>query len=112
MFGTLILIGALAIDGDTLRTDDYRIRLWGIDAPEMSEVQGPRSKAMLQRIVDQSGRLVCQVVDEDRYGRTVAQCYTEDLIDIGCLMVALGEAEEWVYYSRGYYRNCEGEGDD
>ena len=112
MFGTLILIGALAIDGDTLIDEGRRVRLWGIDAPEMSEVQGPRSKAMLQRIVDQSGRLVCQVVDEDRYGRTVARCYDEDLIDIGCLMVSLGEAQEWYYYSRGYYRNCEGGGDD
>ena len=111
MFGTLILIGALAIDGDTLIDEGRRVRLWGIDAPEMSEVQGPRSKAMLQRIVDQSGRLVCHAVDEDRYGRAVARCYDEDLIDIGCLMVSLGEAQEWYYYSRGYYRNCEGEGD-
>lgn len=106
MFGTFILVAALAVDGDTLIADGHRIRLWGIDAPEMSEDQGPSSKAMLQRIVDQSGRLVCQVVDVDRYGRSVARCYDEDLIDIGCLMVALGEAEEWVYYSRGHYGDC------
>ena len=106
MFGTIILVGAMAIDGDTLRSDHYRVRLWGIDAPELSEDQGPSSKAMLQRIVDQNGRLVCTVVNQDRYGRTVARCYDEDLIDIGCLMVALGEADEWVYYSRGYYGDC------
>ena len=109
MFGTLILVGALAIDGDTLIDGGRRIRLWGIDAPEMSEDQGPRSKAMLQRIVDQSGRLVCRVVYEDRYGRTIAQCLNDDVIDVACLMVALGEAEEWVFYSHGYYKNCVGE---
>lgn len=33
----LILLAAIAIDGDTLRIDDRRIRLSAIDAPELSQ---------------------------------------------------------------------------
>ena len=107
MFGTIILVGAMAIDGDTLRSDHYRVRLWGIDAPEMSEDQGPRSKVMLQRLVDNSAYLVCYEMGRDRYARIVARCHDDMDIDIGCLMIALGEAEEWRAYSRAYYRGCE-----
>jgi endonuclease YncB( thermonuclease family) len=110
MFGTLILIGALAIDGDTLRAEQGRIRLWGIDAPELREDQGPMSKVMLQRLVDQSQYLACHEMGRDRYGRIVARCLDDMGVDIACLMIAMEQADEWNQYSRGFYRGCYVEG--
>jgi len=107
MLGMLVLVSALAIDGDTLRADEMRIRLWGIDAPEMSEVQGPRSKAVLQNIVDRAGQLTCYEMGRDRYGRIVARCVGPQGYDIGCTMIAARAAEEWQAYSRGYYGECD-----
>lgn len=107
MLGTLVLVGAMAIDGDTLRTEDYRIRLWGIDAPEMSEDRGSRSKAVLQLILDSSMPVTCYEMGRDRYGRIVARCLDAQGYDIGCTMIAARAAEEWQAYSRGYYGGCD-----
>ena len=107
MLGVMVLVGALAVDGDTLRADGMRIRLWGIDAPEMSEVQGPRSKVVLQTILDSSMPLTCYEMGRDRYGRIVARCHDAQGYDIGCTMIAARAAEEWQAYSRGYYGGCD-----
>jgi len=81
------------IDGDTFVTEDgQRVRLWGIDAPEMGSPGGEAAKDMLEALT--AGRtLVCVEKDIDRYGRTVAQCeiwLSEH--DIACLMVERGHA--------------------
>jgi len=107
MLGVLVLVGGLAVDGDTIRSNGMRIRLWGIDAPEMSEVQGPRSKAVLQNIVDRAGQLTCYEMGRDRYGRIVARCHDAQGYDIGCTMIAARAADEWQAYSRGYYGGCD-----
>lgn len=69
-----------AVDGDTLRCGRERIRLLGIDAPEMPGHcrQGRRcvpgdpfaSQASLAKAM--SGTLVIERVGADRYGRTLA----------------------------------------
>lgn len=68
-----------AVDGDTLRCGRERIRLLGIDAPEMPGhcQQGRRcvpgdpfaSRASLARAMN--GSLVIERVGADRYGRTL-----------------------------------------
>src|SRR5689334_7792597 len=78
------LIGqASVVDGDTLEIHGIRIRLWGIDAPESSQLC--RSEDSLQyRCGAQAANeldafvarrpVSCLLVNLDPYGRTVATC--------------------------------------
>jgi micrococcal nuclease len=101
----LALLMALAIDGDTFKADGQRIRLWGIDAPERSDIGGTAATIALQGLLDRG--VTCQAVDTDRYGRTVAMCFLQDGTDIACALVAMGHAEDWPRYSGGRYGGCE-----
>lgn len=103
---TFLLIAYLVIDGDTLRGDGLSVRLWGIDAPEMSEAAGGASRAALDALTGGQA-LTCHVKDVDRYGRTVALCMVPSGEDIACAMVALGHAKDWPKYSNGHYARCE-----
>ncbi|MGE4321780.1 MAG: thermonuclease family protein [Sphingobium sp.] len=69
-------------DGGTIRCGSERIRLLGIDAPELhgcprnrtcAPGSGSASKASLQRLI--RGDLRIERVGKDRYGRTLAQVY-------------------------------------
>lgn len=64
---------ARVTDGDTVvLTDGRRIRLYGIDAPEMHQPQGTEARAFLARLV--GGKEVSVTVRaRDLYGRTVAE---------------------------------------
>ena len=74
---------ARVIDGDTLILNGKRIRLKGIDAPELHQtcrradnrpwLCGRRARAALRALI-RGKRLSCRAVDHDRYGRTVAYC--------------------------------------
>lgn len=96
---------ARVIDGDTLQIDDKRVRLWGIDAPERAQSQGPAAIAYLQRLVS-AANVTCHQLDKDKYGRIVAQC-TVGRDDIGRRLVANGHALDYPRYSRGHYRDAE-----
>ena len=101
----LILSSYSITDGDTLRSGDTRIRLWGIDAPEAKRPGGFAATRHLERLT--AGQvLTCMPVDTDRYGRTVARCALPDGTDIACAMVAAGRARDWPKYSGGYYSEC------
>jgi len=101
----LTILSYTVTDGDTLRANDIGVRLWGIDAPEMSEVGGAAAKRGLRQLTGRD-QLTCNVKDTDRYGRIVAQCYLPDGRDLACELIKVGHAEEWVQYSRGAYRRC------
>ena len=49
-------------------------------------------------------RLKCRRRDIDRYGRIVAQCFTETGEDITAMMIQRGVAREYVRFTGGYYR--------
>jgi micrococcal nuclease len=71
---------AYIVDGDTLRCGDQRIRLLGIDAPEMGACPRWRictsgdGRAAKRSLVDalRFGPLRYEPVTRDRFGRTVA----------------------------------------
>ena len=94
-------------DGDTftLSGESRRIRVWGLDAPEWDQRGGSTATETLRSLI--SGKtLRCSVVDIDRYGRFVAQCFLPDGRDIAAAMISSGAASEYCRYSRGYYGTC------
>lgn len=95
------------LDGDTftLRGESRRIRVWGLDAPEWDQRGGSTATAELRSLI--AGKtLRCDVVDIDRYGRLVGQCFLPDGRDIAAEMIRSGAATEYCRYSRGYYGTC------
>jgi micrococcal nuclease len=94
-------------DGDTftLKGQSRRVRVWGLDAPEWDHPGGSDATATLRHLI--SGEtLTCQVLDMDRYGRYVAQCFLPDGRDIAAEMIRSGVATEYCRYSGGFYGTC------
>jgi endonuclease YncB( thermonuclease family) len=81
--------------GDTLTLHGERIRLWGADAPELAQTCGTVPAGALARdalIALVAGRTpICETMDTDRYGRTVARC-TVAGVDLSAAMVEAGQA--------------------
>ena len=104
------VIGSVrAIDGDTLEFSDQRVRLHGIDAPELHQkcwlegskwACGEESLRALQNLID-GADVKCQKIDRDRYGRIVARCHSNGH-DIGHAMIVSGMALAYRKYSRLY----------
>lgn len=95
------------LDGDTftLSGEPRRIRVWGLDAPEWDQRGGSTATDTLRSLI--SGRtLRCNVLDIDRYGRLVGQCFLSDGRDIAAEMIRSGVASEYCRFSRGYYGTC------
>lgn len=91
------------VDGDTLEIEDGRdspisIRLAQIDAPESTQPYGGRSSEALSVLT--LGKLVrADIVDRDRYGRSVAEVHVEGL-HVNAEMVRLGHAWAYTRYAR------------
>ena len=80
----------------SLFTRQRRVRLYGIDAPELDQPLGPESKAALDRISRVWMRM--KVMDFDRYRRVVGLVYRSDpMQSLNRQMVAMGLA---FYYRR------------
>lgn len=100
---------ATVVDGDTLRIGQERVRLFGVDAPELSQTCGAAAKKVAcgrraaewlrSRIRNRPVR--CLRVYQDRYGRTVARC-TADSTDLGRSIVEAGWATAYRRYSMDY----------
>ena len=91
-------------DGDTLTVQGIRIRLNGVDAPEMDEPYGRQSRAAMIDIVD--GRtLVCELGGVS-YDRRVGVCFIDGQ-DIGAILIRQGLALDCPRYSGGRYRHLE-----
>lgn len=98
------------IDADTIRVGDETVRLFGIDAPETDQTcTRPGGEAwdcglwaaQEVRARYEGGRAVCQTLDRDRYGRTVARCAANGG-DMGEAIVKAGLATAYQRYSMDY----------
>lgn len=94
------------IDGDTIDIRGVRIRLAGIDAPELDHPFGQAAKFALMRMC--KGMIIRAVIDGDKsYERHVATCYLPDGRDLSAEMVRAGHALDWPRFSRGKYHHLE-----
>ncbi|MEP0923451.1 thermonuclease family protein [Leptolyngbya sp. ST-U4] len=94
-------------DGDTMRVllngKEERIRLCGIDAPELKQQLGEASRNNLRSLVNQSSNQVrLTVVDVDRYGREVAEVFSLSGTVLNVEQIKSGNA----YLYRQYASNC------
>jgi endonuclease YncB( thermonuclease family) len=94
-------------DADTLDVGNVRVRLFGIDAPEMDQkckrANGKEwscGKWATRQAKSQfeNKTAACRPVDIDQYGRTVARCYVNGQ-DIAASLVRQGMAQAYVKYS-------------
>lgn len=89
-------------DGDTVTLDcggqERRVRLWGIDAPELGQGDWGRlaRTGLTARLRKADVRL--EVLDTDRYGRTVGRIWLGDT-DIGLEQVHAGRAAVYREYN-------------
>jgi endonuclease YncB( thermonuclease family) len=99
--GIRSLDGAQAVDGDTLRAGDSRVRVWGIDAPEIGQHGwdrsgrpvpiGLQSRDWLSGEIANAGRSVLGRVQGSSYGRLVGPVTLGDA-DAGLASVRSGNA--------------------
>ena len=100
------------VDGDTIHIVDTKIRLHGIDAPEMKQtcrtskgkeqLCGVLAKQALERLV-KGQDVTCKGDTRDRYKRLLAVCYV-GLLNINEQMVVDGWALAYRKYSKDYVR--------
>ncbi len=105
---------ARVVDGDTLEVSGEKLRLQGIDAPEMAQTCeangrpvacGKLAAAHLDDLIG-SRPLDCAVEGKDRYGRGLARCRAEGR-DIAESMTRDGWALSDRRYSDGRYHGAE-----
>jgi endonuclease YncB( thermonuclease family) len=110
MIAVLLCVVAYVNDGDTLRCQDgTRIRLSGIDAPELAGHCRPgracapgdpmASKQALERLA--IGKTLRCTPDGTSYNRVTAWCMA-GRVDLSCAQVAGGYALRWDRYWRGH----------
>ena len=114
------LVGqASVVDGDTLEIHGTRIRLWGLDAPESSQLCrgadsnlyrcGAKAANDLDSFIARRP-VNCTPTAEDQYGRTIATCPVGGA-DIGEWLVRNGLALDWPRYSKAKYASAQREAD-
>ena len=109
---------AITIDGDTIKIENKKIRLHGIDAPEIKQLCqrtflsififsfqenykcGEISKKKLEKYV-KNNIIKCKVEGIDGYKRILGTCY-KNTININSRMVRNGYAVAYKKYSKKY----------
>ena len=93
------------VDGDTIHTEGHKIRLLGIDTPEMRQTCqtqdgadwpcGKMARDLVVGVLDAQGALWCRITGRDRYQRLLGQCFAgrdDSGIDIQHMLVRSGFA--------------------
>lgn len=97
------------IDGDTIDISGTRIRLSGIDAPEIEDPFGMKAKITLVQLC-KGLKIRAEFDGQQSYERLVATCYLPDGRDLSAEMVKAGMAIDWPKFSKGKYGHLEVEG--
>ena len=104
---------AKVTDGDTIRIANDRIRLHGIDAPEMRQKCGTETGELYQCGQTASEKLReaignqpvdCQFFERDRYNRIIGTCFNATGKNIQSWMVEGGWAVAYRRYSTRYVK--------
>ncbi|HQR89362.1 MAG: nuclease [Caulobacter sp. 12-67-6] len=100
-------------DGDTLRCGAQRVRLFGVDAPELRRGKTPAEPFAYEArdlLIDLTrGRVGCRIVNRDRYGRAVGRCWSSASPDLNAALIASGLVTEYRRYSKGAYSAVQAE---
>ena len=97
---------AHVIDGDTIKIRGMKIRLAGINAPELDRPYGVKSKYEMVNIV--KGKKVYVVPDgTTSFDRIVATCYVDGDVDIGAELIKRGLALDIPSFTGGRYTHLE-----
>lgn len=94
------------IDGDTIVIDGIKLRLAGIDAPELDHPWGLKSKWTLVHLCRWQ-TVTARLRPELSYDRVVAECFLPDGRDLAAELVKRGLALDWPKFSGGKYRHLE-----
>lgn len=97
---------AYVIDGDTIVIQKIKVRLAGIDAPELDQPWGQKSKWEMVRIC-KGQTISVELTGETSYDRLVGTCFLPDGRDIGAEIIKSGLALDGGYYSKGRYKHLE-----
>ncbi|WP_208353957.1 thermonuclease family protein [Pseudaestuariivita rosea] len=100
---------AWVIDGDTIVIGNIKVRLAGLDAPELDQPWGQKSKWAMVNLC--KGQIIrCELTGETSYDRLVGTCYLADGTDIGAELIKQGLALDGGHFSKGKYRHLEPQG--
>ena len=109
---------AKVVDGDTIKINSKKIRLYGIDAPEKKQkckktyltisfmsftkdyMCGELSTQKLIKKINKQ-KLNCNILDIDRYKRLIGECFKRN-INLNSWMVSNGYAVAYRKYSKKY----------
>ena len=106
------------IDGDTIKINSQKIRLFGIDAPEFKQMckktyltiifftftkDYPCGKISTEKLKKKINNKVitCKILDIDRYKRYIGECYKRNL-NLNSWLVSNGHAVAYRKYSKKY----------
>ena len=105
-----------AIDGDTLRSGNVEVRLYGVDAPELNQTcigsdgkEWACGRAAHNRLRSLIGRYAvdCEPRAHDKFNRVVAVCRTSKVTDLGEALVRDGLAVNLEGRGQGAYLDAE-----
>lgn len=94
-------------DGDSLKvridlgmrtTRIERLRLYGINAPELSTPEGKAARAYLQTLlkIGDTATIRTHKDKQEKYGRWLAEVLSSELVDVNASMVSSGHAVRYM----------------
>ena len=100
------------IDGDTIHLNNEKIRFTGIDTPELKQTCNKNSEIIYcgiearKLLIDKIGKdkVICVREGKDRYKRTLAECFVNDL-SLSSYLVKSGYAFAYRKYSNKFIKD-------